>query len=139
MLVDRKLIIKALSEMRVDKFIWAVRMFKTRSKSTEACSAGKVKLNENDAKPSKDVKVGDVLRIRIGVFTKTIKIKELLNSRVSAQLVPTYIEDLTSQEEYDKMKSVHENFEWRDRGIGRPAKKDRRLLDKLKRDDKFRE
>jgi ribosome-associated heat shock protein Hsp15 len=124
--------------MRVDKFMWAVRLFKTRSKATESCNAGKVEINEHYTKPSKDVKVGDILTIRIGPLTKTVKIKDLLKNRVSAALVPNYIVDLTPQEEYDKMKSIHERFEWRDRGTGRPEKKDRRLIDKLKRDDKFR-
>lgn len=125
--------------MRVDKYLWAVRIFKTRSKATEACSAVKVKINEHDSKPSKEVKVGDTLSIHIGPFTKTVKIKELLKNRVFASLVPNYIEDMTSQEEYDKLKEFNERFEWRDRGTGRPAKKERRLIDKLKRDDKFRE
>ena len=129
---------KETTAMRVDKFLWAVRIFKTRSKATEACSAGKVIINEHDVKPSKEVKQGNIIIIRIGSLTKTIKIKELLKNRVSAALVEKYIEDLTPQEEYNKMKSVHESFEYRDRGIGRPAKKDRRLIDKLKRDDKFR-
>jgi ribosome-associated heat shock protein Hsp15 len=124
--------------MRVDKFLWAVRIFKTRSKATEACSARKVKINEHDTKPSKEVKIGDILSIRIGPLTKTIKIKELLKSRVSASLVINYLEDMTPQQEYYKMKNIREKFERRDRGSGRPAKKDRRLIDKLKRNDKFR-
>jgi ribosome-associated heat shock protein Hsp15 len=125
--------------MRIDKFLWSVRIFKTRSKATDACNAGKVIINEHPVKPAKEVKPGDIINIRAGNFNKTIRIKELLKSRVAAALVPNYAEDLTPQEEYDKLKLINDKtFEWRDRGAGRPTKKDRRLIEKLKKDDRFR-
>lgn len=121
------------TELRIDKFLWAVRLFKTRSKATDACNAGKVKLNEHDAKPSKAVRRGDSITIKMDSITKTIKVKELLKNRVGAALVVNYIEDLTPKEEYDKFNPAkNKGFEIRDRGAGRPTKLDRRQIDRLK-------
>ena len=123
-----------INEIRVDKFLWAVRMFKTRSKATEACAAGKVIVNKNEVKPAKSVKAGDIISVRMDIITKTIKIKELLKNRVSAPNVATYIEDMTPKEEYDKLTIRKDEFEWRDRGIGRPTKRDRRSIIRFKND-----
>ena len=123
-----------IEDIRIDKFLWAVRIYKTRSKASEACRAGKVKINDMPVKPSKDAKVGDIISVNLGIFNKTIKIKALLANRVGAVLVDSYIEDLTPQEEFDKLVVLKsKNFEWRGRGIGRPTKKDRRRIDRLKR------
>lgn len=120
--------------IRIDKYLWSVRVFKTRSLATDACRKGKVKIGELTVKPSHEVKADEIITIALQVFTKTIKVKALLKSRVSASLVSEYMEDLTPQEEYDKLKSRHEtNHEFRPRGIGRPTKKERRLIEKLKR------
>jgi len=120
--------------VRIDKWLWAVRVFKTRSMASTACRAGKVKIDDQEIKPSRDAHIGDVVRIRINPhFTRTVKVKELLSNRVGAKLIPNYTEDLTPQSEYDKLKKYNElNWERRDRGIGRPTKKERRDLDKLK-------
>lgn len=120
--------------IRIDKFLWAVRFFKTRSLATEACRVGKVKMNDQPLKPSHDVKSGETFSIRFGAITRTIKVKELLKNRVSAKQVLTFIDDLTPQAEYDKLKLIQENkTEFRPRGLGRPTKKERRMIDWLKR------
>jgi len=120
--------------VRIDKWLWAVRVFKTRSMASAACRAGKVKIDDQEIKPSRDAHVGDVISIRVNPhFTRTVKVTELLSNRVGAKLVPNYAEDLTSQEEYDKLKKYNElNWERRDRGIGRPTKKQRRDIERLK-------
>lgn len=121
------------SNLRIDKWLWAVRIFKTRSQATDACRAGKVTIREQSVKPSHEVKVGEILLIRMHLITKTVKVTALLHNRVSAKLVNDYLEDLTTQEEYDKLKQPKENFEFRERGLGRPTKLQRRQIDKLKR------
>lgn len=120
--------------VRIDKWLWAVRVFKTRSMASAACRAGKVKIDDQEIKPSRDAHVGDVISIRVNPhFTRTVKVTELLSNRVGAKLVHNYAEDLTSQEEYDKLKKYNElNWERRDRGIGRPTKKQRRDIERLK-------
>jgi ribosome-associated heat shock protein Hsp15 len=120
--------------IRIDKWLWAVRIFKTRSIATDACRNGRVKVGEQSAKPSHEVKVDEVIHVNLHSMTKTVKVKALLKNRVSASLVSDYMEDLTPQEEYDKLKLKHEmNHEFRPRGIGRPTKKERRLIERLKR------
>lgn len=119
---------------RIDKWLWAVRLFKTRSQASDACRSGKVTIEDQAVKPSRETKVGNVIVLRQGPLTKTVRVKELLKSRVGAKLVPDYMEDLTPEEEYTKLKMMREiNFEVRDRGIGRPTKKARRIIDRLKK------
>ena len=120
-------------ELRIDKWLWAVRIFKTRTMAGDACRAGKVKIDGNAVKPSRILKPGDEMTVSIGPLLRTIKVKALIQNRVSAKLVPDSLEDLTPQEEYDRIKFMNElNAERRDRGTGRPTKKDRRMIDKLK-------
>jgi ribosome-associated heat shock protein Hsp15 len=120
---------------RVDKWLWEVRLFKTRSLATEACKAGKVKIENTSIKPAKEIKPGEIIKVSLNPLFKTVKVKAFPKSRLSAKLVPDYLEDLTPQEEYDRVKIIHEtNMENRDPGIGRPTKKQRRLIDKLKSD-----
>lgn len=125
--------------VRIDKWLWAVRVFKTRSMATEACKSGKVTINGQTLKPSREVKMDDEVRIVLSPhFTRTLKVIGLLKNRVGAKLVPDYAEDITPQEEHDRLKKYHElNWERRDRGIGRPTKKERRDIDKLKDSDYF--
>jgi ribosome-associated heat shock protein Hsp15 len=119
---------------RIDKWLWTVRLFKTRSQATDACRSGKVTIDDQPVKPSRDVHVGNVIVIRQSPLIKTIRVKELLNNRVGAKLVPEYMEDLTPEDEYAKLQMMKEiNFEVRDRGIGRPTKKERRVIDRLKK------
>ena len=118
--------------MRIDKYIWAIRCFKTRSEATEACSGNKVKLNGSPVKPSKEVKAGDMIEIRKGAAIFSYKVIAPLDHRVGAALVPQYAENLTPQSELDKLRAPVETFfVKRDRGAGRPTKKERRTLDAL--------
>lgn len=120
---------------RVDKWLWEVRLFKTRSLATEACKAGKVKIENTSIKPAKEIKPGEIITVSLNPLYKTVKVKAFPKNRLSAKLVPDYLEDLTPQEEYNRVKQIHEtNIEYRDPGIGRPTKKQRRLIDKLKSD-----
>lgn len=124
-----------MSEVRIDKYLWSVRIYKTRNIAIDACKAGKVKIEGNSVKPSRIIKEGDVINLSIGPLNRTIKVKALLHNRVSAKLVPDYLDDLTPPEEYERIQLMNEfNAEWRDRGLGRPTKKDRRFIDKLKGD-----
>lgn len=117
---------------RIDKYLWAIRVFKTRSEATDACKGNKVKIGGVNAKPSKMVKVGDVLEIRKGSVLYSYRIKAIISNRVGAKLVPEYAENITSQAELDKLKSPVETFFLkRERGAGRPTKKDRREMDMM--------
>ena len=119
-------------EVRLDKYLWAIRVYKKITDATDACKGGKVRVNGLDVKPSREVKVGDVITARKGAVLYTFKVKELLSSRVGAALVPQYAENLTPQEELDKLRAPVETFFLkRDRGAGRPTKKDRRQMESL--------
>jgi|AntRauTorckE6833_2_1112554.scaffolds.fasta_scaffold00314_10 ribosome-associated heat shock protein Hsp15 len=123
-----------MDKVRIDKYLWSIRIFKTRSKAAEACKKGKVFINDEDAKPAKEVRVGDEVMIKVKNMQKTLKVTGLLEQRVSASIAETHYEDLTPPEEYDKLKKMHElNHEWRDRGAGRPTKKERRKIEWLKK------
>lgn len=116
----------------MDKYLWSIRAYKTRSEATTACNGGKVRLNGADVKPSKVVKVGDVIVVRKGPVTYTYKVLALVDKRQGPKLVPQYAENLTPQEELDKLHAPVETFFLkRDRGAGRPTKKDRRQMDEL--------
>ena len=88
--------------VRADKWLWMVRLYKTRSMATDACNAGKVKMNVNNVKPSKAVKVGEVFHVRIGQLEKVVEVLGSPKSRVGAPLVPQYYNDLTPPEEYER-------------------------------------
>ena len=121
-----------MDDVRLDKYLWSIRAYKTRSEATTACNGGKVRLNGADVKPSKAVKVGDVIVVRKGPVTYTYKVLALVDKRQGPKLVPQYAENLTPQEELDKLHAPVETFFLkRDRGAGRPTKKDRRQMDDL--------
>jgi ribosome-associated heat shock protein Hsp15 len=120
--------------LRIDKWLWAVRIFKTRNQASEACRSGKVKIDENVVKPSREIKINDVVEVRLGIITKTVKVIGLIHNRVAAKFVNNHLVDLTPPEEYEKQKIQHQvNYEFRPRGQGRPTKKERRLIVKLKK------
>ena len=120
-------------EVRIDKWLWAVRLYKTRSQAAEACRAGKVKLGGVPVKSSHDVKVGEVYEITIEQLHKVVEVKALLGNRVGAKLVPDFMNDLTPAEEYERIQMIRQyNFERRDRGAGRPTKRERRDIDDFK-------
>lgn len=116
--------------IRFDKFVWSVRLTKTRSIATELISKGKIRINGLDVKPSKDVKVSDVIYVLKNSAVFTYKIKALIDKRVGPKLVIDYLEDITPLEEIEKFKLyVDSQSVYRQNGTGKPTKKDRRSLD----------
>lgn len=121
-----------MEEVRLDKYLWAIRVYKTRTEATDACKGGKIRLNGCDVKPSRPVKCGDTIVARKGAVTYTYKVLQLIDKRQGAKLVPLYAENLTPPEELAKLRAPVETFFLkRDRGAGRPTKKDRRDMDML--------
>ena len=118
--------------VRIDKWLWTMRIFKTRTDAADACKRGRVKVNDTEAKPSREVRVGDMIEVRKLPVTYTYKVLQLINNRQPAKNVPLYAENLTPQEELDKLDIKHTTiFVTRERGTGRPTKKERRVIDKL--------
>ncbi len=118
--------------VRIDKYLWAVRIYKTRSLASEACRAGKVSVDGQKVKASHSVKVDQTITAKRGPISKTVRVLSLLDQRVSAKLVPDYAEDLTPTSEYQKPKEP--NFlppVYREKGKGRPTKRERRKMDKF--------
>lgn len=119
-------------KLRIDKYLWSIRAFKTRSLATDACKAGRVKLAGSNLKPSHVVKIGEIYTVQKGIERKVIKVVDLLERRVDAKTAVNFYEDLTPVEETHAYKSVfHAPTLTRDRGAGRPTKKDRREIDDL--------
>ena len=116
--------------MRVDKFLWCVRYFKTRSIATDACKQGKVRVNDAIVKPSREVYPTDKLSVRKNQINYQLEILDLPPSRVGAKLVNIYINDVTPKEEFEKLELLKYSQDYyRKKGTGRPTKKDRRELD----------
>ena len=99
-----------MADARIDKYLWAIRAFKTRSDATDACKGGKVKVAGVNAKPSKEVKPGDILQVRKGSITFTYKVLRPLDHRVGAKLVPEFAENLTPASEIEKLRMPVETF-----------------------------
>lgn len=119
-------------KLRIDKYLWSIRLFKTRSLATEACKAGKVKLEGQNIKPAHEVKVGETYQVSKGIERKVIKVSGLLENRTDAKTAVMFYEDITPVEETYGFKSMfHAPVLTRDRGTGRPTKKDRREIDDL--------
>ena len=122
-------------EVRIDKYLWSVRIFKTRSDAAEACRTGKVHINGNEAKSSKVIKKSDHISVRKGPIKYEYIIIEPIDKRQGAQLVDKYVSNITPQTELDKLLRPNETiFLKRDRGAGRPTKKERRDIDSLLND-----
>ena len=120
-------------DVRMDKWLWSVRLFKTRSLAAEACAAGKVRIHGQPVKPARSVHPGEQLTVALtipsGVLTRTVKVVGLIDKRVGAKLVPNYLEDLTPAEELAKLSEKPALAEgYRPPGAGRPTKRDRRIL-----------
>ncbi len=116
--------------LRVDKFVWHVRLTKTRSLATELIQKGKIKLNSASVKPSKEVKIGDTVSILKNNAVFSYKIKDLIDRRVGAKLVADYLIDITDPLELEKFKTYQDAQRvYRDYGTGRPSRKDRDNLD----------
>ena len=119
-------------EERLDKFLWSIRVYKTRSEATEACKSGKVKVNGMESKPSKEIKENDIVEVRKGSVHYQYRVIIPIGNRQGAKSVYQYAEDITPQEELDKLNGPFETiFLKRDRGTGRPTKKERRDLEKF--------
>jgi ribosome-associated heat shock protein Hsp15 len=118
--------------LRLDKWLWAVRVFRSRALAGDACRAGSVVVNELAAKPARDVRAGETVTVRLGLMTRTLRVVGVPRSRVGAKLVAAYCEDLTPAAEWEKARerSVQQMLA-REKGSGRPTKRDRRLLDQL--------
>ena len=122
-------------KLRIDKYLWAIRIFKTRSLATEACKAGRVKLSGQNIKPAHEVKVGEVYQVSKGIERKVLRVTGLLENRMDAKSVINFYADETPIEQTHGFKSMfHAPLLKRDRGAGRPTKKDRREIDDLKDD-----
>ncbi|WP_435415024.1 RNA-binding S4 domain-containing protein [Polaribacter aestuariivivens] len=121
--------------MRIDKYLWCIRIFKTRSLATTACKKGHVKIDGNNLKPSKEVFGGELLVIRKNQINYQIKVLNLPESRVGAKLVDQYRKDVTPKQEFEKtalLKFAKDYY--RKKGTGRPTKKDRRDIDNYQED-----
>ena len=123
----------AKSEVRIDKWLWAMRVFKTRTIATEACKKGRVTIGEtnNDivAKPSRMIKVDDVINVKKPPITYTFRVKALTENRLGAKLVPEYMDNITPQSQYDLLDIVKiSGFIDRRKGLGRPTKREGREL-----------
>ena len=118
--------------VRIDKWLWAVRVFKTRSDAAEACRTNRVTINGSYTKPSREVKPGDTVTVRKTIVMYTYRVLALVSSRQGAKNVPDYMEDITPAEELSKLNVPRETiFVQRDRGMGRPTKRERREIDSL--------
>lgn len=121
-----------MDSVRIDKYLWAIRVFKTRTDATEACNGNRAQINGVNAKASKAVKVGDELTARKNNVLYRYKVLALSENRMGAALVPQYAENLTPEDELAKLHAPVETFfVRRERGTGRPTKKERRSLDAL--------
>ena len=124
--------VEPMDDPRLDKWLWCVRVFKTRPLATDACRAGKVLLGELEAKPGRDIHVGEIITVRIGALTRTLKVVGLPRSRVAAKQLSEFLQDLTPPAEYERAKQAGiEHLLARQRGEGRPTKKDRREMGRL--------
>ena len=117
---------------RIDKWLWAVRIFKTRAIATEACSGGKVKIDGTTVKASRKIQAGDVIQVRKGVIKFTYKVLKIAEKRMGAKLIIDFVEDLTPDDELAKLESSHKQpLQTREKGWGRPTKRERRKIDQL--------
>lgn len=117
-------------EARLDKWLWAARIYKTRTLAADACKNGRVSINGAQAKPSRTIKAGDEVSVRKSPVTYTFRVKQAIEKRVGAKLLPDVLENITTPEQYELLEmSRISGFVGRARGTGRPTKKDRRALD----------
>ncbi len=119
-------------KIRIDTFLWAVRIFKTRSKAADACKKGHIFINGMQAKPSKEVKTGDIIKVKEKIIFRQYEVLQLLDKRVGAKLVENHIKEITPEEDLLKLKLYYENLKsYTPKFKGRPTKKDRRDIDKF--------
>ena len=119
-------------QARIDKWLWAVRIYKTRSIAAEACKKGHVSIGDRTAKPAHNIRVGDIVNVKKAPVTYSFRVLKCAENRVGAKLVPELMENITSQEQYEILEmSRISGFVDRTRGTGRPTKKERRDLDQF--------
>ncbi|MDR0541554.1 MAG: RNA-binding S4 domain-containing protein [Dysgonamonadaceae bacterium] len=119
-------------EIRIDKWLWATRIFKTRTIALEACKKNRITVNDAPAKPSRIIKIGDIISVRKPPVTYSFKVLGLTSNRIGAKLVPEYLENITPPEQYEILNLQKiSGFVDRAKGTGRPTKKERRDLDEF--------
>lgn len=124
-----------MAEVRVDKWLWAMRVFKTRTVATDACKKGRVTMDGAAVKPSRMLKEGDVVEVRKPPITYTFRVKQVTQNRLGARLVPEYLENLTPQAQYDLLEMTRiSGFVDRRKGLGRPTKREGREMARFRED-----
>ncbi|MBK3518181.1 RNA-binding S4 domain-containing protein [Carboxylicivirga marina] len=124
------------ASVRIDKYLWSVRLFKTRTIAAEACKKGKVMMNGISVKSSRTIKAGDEIEIRMPPITRRFKVLDVAEKRMGAKLTPDFIKDITPPDQFEMLELARlASNANRDRGMGRPTKKDRRDLEKLQEGD----
>lgn len=120
---------------RIDKWLWCVRLYKTRTEATDAVNGGKVKLNNANTKPSRELKPGDIIEFKKGIITRTYKVIDFPKNRLPAKEITAFLEDLTPDTELVKLEDLkYMQVVKRDKGAGRPSKKERRDMGKFLND-----
>lgn len=97
-----------MDAVRIDKWLWAVRLFKTRSLAGDACGGGKVKINGQNAKPSREVKAGEIIEVHLTGIKKTVEVLQPIKNRIAAKIVADFMKDLTPPEEYERLEFMHQ-------------------------------
>lgn len=126
-----------MEKVRIDKWLWSVRIFKSRTQASDACKSGKVRIGEHTVKPSEGVAVGQMVFVKKGGYNLEFLVKQLISKRVGSPIAVTCYDNLTPEEEMNKYKSWFigkAGAESREKGAGRPTKRDRRELDEFKGD-----
>ncbi|MBD5227779.1 MAG: RNA-binding S4 domain-containing protein [Bacteroidales bacterium] len=124
-----------MNEVRVDKWLWAMRVFKTRTIATDACKKGRVTIGGAVVKPSRTIKVGDVIDVKKPPITYSFRVKALTQNRLGAKLVENYLENITPKSQYEILEMAKiSGFVDRRKGLGRPTKRDQRDLSRFKED-----
>lgn len=120
-------------KVRIDKWLWAVRIFKTRTLAAEECAKGHVTIGDVRVKASRELKGGEIVKVRVPPIERHYLVKQLADKRMSAQLAVGFVEDVTPPETLALLNAVKAyGFESRPRGVGRPTKRDRRMIDRMK-------
>lgn len=127
---------QAGDKVRVDKWLWAVRIFKTRTLAAEECAKGHVRIGDIHVKASREIRAGEVVRVRMSPIERHFLVKQVADKRMSAQLAADFVEEVTPQEQLDLLNAAKAwGFEYRERGSGRPTKRDRRMIDRMKNEE----
>lgn len=123
-------------QVRIDKYLWAVRVFKTRTLASDKCKKGHIFVNDSEAKASRMVRLNDKIEIKFPPIVRSFIVTGLIEKRVSATIAQENVNEVTPVEELAKLSLAKNNFTQREKGSGRPTKKERRLIDKFKDEEK---